>query len=66
MLKKANDSLTIFHAIVTTINTIINSAKEKLTKSFASIELVGVLIKKIVEQINIKKENKKTKTKSKK
>lgn len=66
VFKKMDDSLKLAHIIMTSINTFIENAKGKFKNSFANLELVGMLIKKVIEQIEVRKENKKSKTKSQK
>ncbi len=63
MMKKANDSLKLMHTIMNSINGIIENTKSKFKNSIAGLEIVGTLAKKIFDQINTKKQNKKTKTK---
>jgi len=63
MMKKMNDSLKLMHTIINSINTMIDRAKDKFKNSIAGLEIMGTLAKKIFEQINTKKQNKKSKTK---
>ncbi len=63
MLKKANDSLKVVHVIVNSVNNIIEHTKGKIKNSVASLEIIGVLVKKIIETVATKKQNKNTKTK---
>lgn len=63
MLKKANDSMKLVNVIINSINVIIEHTKGKIKNSVASFEFIGMLVKKIVDTIDSKKQKKNTKTK---
>jgi len=60
IMKKIDDSLNLFNIVMTSLNSFIGNTKEKIQNSISNFQIVGLLVKRIIEEID----NRKSKTKS--
>lgn len=61
-IRKLHDAISIFQKTLKTANEIVDSAKKKLKDSSTHLKLIGMLVQKVVEEVQNKRQKRKTKT----
>lgn len=70
VIKRVHDTIDFFHKTLVSLNEMISNVKDKLKSSSTHFKLIGMLVKKVIQEIDNRKtrranKNTKAKTKSK-